>query len=140
MFARRPRRCCGVAHHRGSTITGIVMNVVANYLFAGMDLTAATDAPRVISRNEPTLLEAALISDAALVRALVAMGYNVTGVCMCAVRDGRVCVVGRLTDARAGSFGDRPLGAVQSVARLPDGRLTAVADTTRMPMAAAGGL
>ena len=110
----------------GSTIAGTVLNTLLGLSHLGLGAAAATEAPRLISRNTGlSLMEAALMP---LAPALAAVGVRCSS-----------------------DFGERPLGFVQSVVRnesadlAPDSAargnscpvFAAAADSTRLGTAAA---
>lgn len=99
----------------GSTIIGIVTNVLVRRAVHGLPLQEATDAPRLIARNTDTMLvEQPLASDASFVEAMNRFGLHASD-----------------------EFGDRPMGFVQSVELRPDGSMVAVADSERLDTAGA---
>lgn len=100
----------------GSKIIGLVTNVLVNRLVHGMTQVQATDAPRVVSRNSAEVLaEGSIAADEALHQQLAQLGII----------------------QPTGDWGARPTGFVQSAEVLGDGRVMAVADTTRLPSAGA---
>ena len=90
------------------------MNPLMGLLEFGMTMRDAINLPRLVARNDVTLVEAALFDDPTLTAQLRAAGVRLSG-----------------------DFGRRPLGFVQAAMVHTDGTLAGAADTARLDSASA---
>jgi gamma-glutamyltranspeptidase len=125
----------------GSRIPGTVLNVMLNFLHYNMSLADAVASPRIVSRNTIADVELGIMSKSVL---LVFVGRDARFTCLDWCYS--ATLVAQLHSAgfqMTSNWGPRPLGFAQAIhisrnTSSPTGRfITAVADITRQPTAAA---